>query len=115
MSASIAYPSSYAAAVAMLRGKPRAKVGHNTWLLLQGCSVCLVYHGTAIVTYHAEHTKLDNGGFYTTTTKERLSGAMEALGIGGIAQRKGSWYFVFKGGELPYVNGQVFYTGATKP
>ena len=109
---SIAYPSSYSDAVAMLKGKPRTKVGHNTWLLLQGSSVCLVYHKTAIVTYHAEHTKLDNGGYYSVTTKARLDGAMRALGIGGISQRKGSWYFTFtSGNELPYVNGQVFYTG----
>lgn len=114
MGASIAYPSSHSAAVALLGNKARTKVGHNTWLEVKDAMrVALVYHNTAIVTYYADgRVVLDNGGYYSVTTKARISGAMRAAGIGGLTQRKGEWYFVFdSGNELPYVNGQVFYRG----
>jgi hypothetical protein len=111
MGASIAYPRSYIGAVCALRGKARRKVGHNTWLVQRPDAIELVYHSTAIVTLYSNgNIKLDHGGWETRTTLTRLSHALAALGLGGVFQRRGSWYLTFPdGGTLPYVNGQVFY------
>lgn len=63
-----------------LKGRTRRKVAHNTYLEVRRTvdqhgydEIALRFHNTDIVTYRAEGMYLDNGGWYTATTKDRLN------------------------------------------
>ncbi len=89
MPARITYPTSYDNALARL-----GKVGHNTRLVVGpiASSICLVYHNTAIVTLWGNgQVSVNNGGYQTSTTKARINGALQALGIGSLHQEKHEW------------------------
>lgn len=111
MPATIIYPASYANALEILNGKQRTKLGHNTWLEATGNYVSIVYHRTPIVTLGDDYSvTLNNGGYYTRTTKDRISGALRALGIGSLYQERGEWYMHVKGSKPGvYKNGPVLH------
>lgn len=52
-------------------------------------------HGNNIATYGNGLLTLNDCGWQTNTTKERLNGILDTFGIsGGISQRDYQWYFV---------------------
>lgn len=69
----------------------RKKVAHNTYLERDEVSddIDLVYHYTAIVTYHNDGTMtLRTGGWCTATTKDRLNRFTPAA----IRSERGDWF-----------------------
>ena len=98
----------YEEAVATLKGRPSKKVGNNTHLIdAKDGTIALRYHYTFIVTFDEDGVVLDNGGWSTSTTKERIH---KYLPDGwGLFQEKFVWYlFQYAdrdGTKVPYENG----------
>lgn len=110
MPAYITYPESYKDAINMLCVKlrdGRLKIGHNTYLEQHGTRIDIVYHSTAIATLYPDGSvTLDNGGWNTRTTLQRLSDILKTMGLGRVSQHKGDWFIQYRqGGEEPYYNG----------
>ena len=66
------------------------KVANNTYLVDFGEYIGLRLHGTIIVSYHPDRTKVFTGGWRTVTTKARIN---DYLPAGGIFQKAGVWYW----------------------
>ena len=104
-------PHSYTEAMAMLEGqcKYRRKVGNNTYVERDIFCATLSLHGHRIAEY------LDDGGivlytrgWYTNTTRNRLSQAISPLSV---IQRNWTWYVYDPRSreEVPFYNGMVVY------
>ena len=52
----------------------------------------LLLHGNEIATKTNNTIKIDNCGWFSTTTKERLNGLLRTLGRIGIQQKNFKWY-----------------------
>lgn len=72
----------------------------------QDGSIALRYHQTDVVTAYPDGTvKLDNGGFQTNTTKERIN---RYLPDGHqLYQEKKKWWIATPNGVVPYENGMT--------
>ena len=70
---------------------------------ITGDMVRLWLHGNLIATkdLKTEVVKVSNSGWETTTTKERLNGLLNSLGISGIYQKNFVWYWK-DGEEFPF-------------
>jgi hypothetical protein len=80
-------------AVKMVRGKTNKntrKVGNNTYAeILPDGSVGIALHGTTVVRIHPDNSAtLNTGGWYTSTTKDRINQYSPVR----VYQRKGQWY-----------------------
>ena len=77
----------------------RTLTGRSTSLERRGpTTIAVRYHATDVVTYHqGGPTVLDNGGWHTSTTKERMNTYSAAR----IWQSKGLWYI----GDSPWKEG----------
>jgi len=76
----------------------------------------IYYHETAIATiYDSGKVKIDNGGWYTPTTKKRINAILSALGLPYfIRQVQWEWYLVdMSGVTYPVVFGKSNWNGAT--
>lgn len=110
MVAFISYPTDYAHATGMLE-RPlrngRLKIGHNTYLERRDdVRIDIVYHKTAIATLYPDGSvSLDNGGWHTRTTLQRLSDILKTMGLGRVTQTNGNWYVVRGFKAIPYTNG----------
>jgi len=74
-------------------GKSRIKkIANNTYEIysIDGILEAIRLHDTNILTYESDHVTLDNGGYQTKTTKERLN-AYLPQGVS-IVQRDFTWY-----------------------
>ena len=95
-------------AVQMVRGKmgrDRRKVGNNTYAeILHDGSVGITLHSTCVVRIHADGTyKLSNGGWLTSTTKDRINQYSPCR----VFQKNFEW-FVSKGDKVfPFYSGMV--------
>jgi hypothetical protein len=71
-------------------GAKAVKLDHNTYLSQKATGEFqVVLHQTAIITIFPNETyRLDTGGWYTVTTKERLN----QFGPVRINQQKGQWF-----------------------
>jgi hypothetical protein len=102
---------SFSQAMAFLGGKKRKKIAHNTYVEVRsGDEIALRYHETDVVRYKANGAViLNNGGWKTVTTKERL-GAFSSVSI---YQRKYEWFVgkvidgVFQNLDIPFHNGMI--------
>jgi hypothetical protein len=67
---------------------------------------CVQLHNTIIARITWEgYVVLNNGDYYTNTTKERLNGVLSHLGMN-IAQKQGAWrVYDTKGTLSPFVDG----------
>ena len=74
---------SYADALAFMKGKTWAKIGHNTKLVNDNNgSIGIRYHDTVIVRYHANGTvTLNTGGWDTRTTFGRMNQVARHFGF----------------------------------
>ncbi len=74
------------------RTKLHKKYANNTFLTRHDNYLALVYHSTEVVKFYPNgDIVLDNGGYYTSTTKERINWMLLAHPVG-IFQEKGIWY-----------------------
>jgi len=90
-------------ALARLGKRDRLKIGNHTWLVRVGDTCAVRYHDTNIVEYQHDGTyRLHNGGFQTSTTKERMT----ELIPGRVYQHKWKWYVQYMDGSTErYFNG----------
>jgi len=85
---------------AILKGKPRKKIDHNTYLSRCAVGYTVTLYDTPIVTICDDgRYVLNSGGFRTVTTKDRLN----KFGPVKVYQADGVWY---AGGEL-FTDGMV--------
>ena len=64
------------------------------------------YHSTDVVRFTAKKIVLNSGGWFTSTTKNRMNQTARQFDLGyGIYQLKGNWYVSFKGKTLGFENG----------
>lgn len=91
----------YASAASYLGKKKGRPLGTGRATRLQRIdehSIAIQYHWTYVVTYHDDGTiTLDNGGYYTVTTKERINQYTNAR----LSQMNREWY----------LGGTEFYNG----
>lgn len=94
-----------------LNGREEKKLGSNTWVLKinnwgDGLeSVAVKYHNTNILTIDSEDiVTINNGGWDTVTTKDRLNQFLRCKGVH-IYQQKYEWYITGPMGTQKYVNG----------
>jgi hypothetical protein len=83
----------YHQAKAKIDGRESKKLANNTYLLKDSKDDCynIRLHATIIMKLYKNYTELNNGGYYTRTTKERLN---EYLEHGFIRQSKSQWYYL---------------------
>jgi hypothetical protein len=107
MSIAFSIPQSRDEALAILGERRRKKLGYKTELYVSaGGTPQLIHHNTAIVTWLPDGSaQLSNGGYWSRTTKERMS---RALPPGyWLRIQKGEWFLCQKGKEIPYSNYMV--------
>lgn len=83
-------------ALALLNGRQTKKLAPNTYARREvNGAVAIRYHGTDIVTVDPSGVvRVTNGGWKTSSTKERINWLLGLLGIKwGISQRAFSWYW----------------------
>ncbi len=78
----------YLEATKTLDNRSSKKIANNTYLKQLNDCIGLLYHDTYIIKFYSDYMILDNGGYYTMTTKERLN----TFGIVGIYQKNSIWY-----------------------
>jgi hypothetical protein len=74
----------------------------NTDVVAFSKETIIYLHGSAIASKTAEGVRISNAGRPTNTTKERLNGILDALGVPGIYQKQGVWYM----GDKVFPNNQ---------
>lgn len=83
---------------AILKGKPRKKIDHNTYLSrrIGGYSITL-YETPVVAIYDDGRYVLNSGGYRTATTKDRISKYSPVR----VHQSKHVWY----AGDVPFEDG----------
>ena len=76
-------PRDFDDAVAFLRSRIRARLGHNTWLdRIDHDTVAIVLYRTPIVLiYRDGSVRIDTGGWNTRTTFARINDVLHAMGL----------------------------------
>ena len=68
----------------------------------------VTYHQTNVVEFDQHTIKLNNGGYFTQTSKVRMNQAATVYNLGfQVYAKQHQWYVKFKGKELPYTNGMI--------
>lgn len=93
----------FASASALLKGKPKKKLGTATTLeRLSDSQIGIRYHNTIVITYSYDGSiVLNNGGWTTPTTKKRINDFTNAR----IYQKDFVWYITDSNGTKPFING----------
>lgn len=96
--------------IARSRGGQK-KLAGNTYARMEGNAVVVKYHATDIATITPELITLDNGGWFTSTTKERINSYCLPYPWN-LFQSNHKWYLSMRGsgvwGEpIPYANGMT--------
>lgn len=96
----------HAEAVRMVRGKTnrdRRKVGNNTYAeILPDGSVGVTLHNTCVVRIHEDGSyTLSNGGWPTTTTKDRINKYCPYR----VFQKNYEWFVSVGGATVPFYSG----------
>lgn len=97
----------YKKAQKILNGKTTKKVANNTYLILWTPShIYLQFHETAILYFYVNKIVYNTGGYFTNTTKDRLN----RFGLQSIKIYKQdfSWYFTYRGKQMPFIKGMSF-------
>ena len=71
-----------------------------------GRNVAVKYHDTVVVQTTDTRIILNNGGWFTATTKTRMNKASNQYGLGyQVYQHDYAWYVSYKGIEFAWPNG----------
>ena len=66
---------------------------HKTTIRTEGGLTQVIYWETAVLSFDAHFIALNNGGYYTATTKTRINQAFNQFGLGyALFQREGLWF-----------------------
>lgn len=65
----------------------------NTEVIMEGDTVIMKLHGNQIAKANVDGVYISCGGWTSTTTKDRLNGLLEELGLGYVYQKAYVWYF----------------------
>jgi len=57
-----------------------------------GFNVSMYLHGNLIAERNAQTVRITDAGWQTTTTKDRLNGLLDTLGLGRIYQQDFTWF-----------------------
>lgn len=85
------------------RNRLKVKLGYATWLQQEDGCYQIIHHRTPIVTYYPDHMVLDNGGWYSRTTLERLNAFAPVY----VFQRNWDWYVEAANGIFHFEPGLV--------
>ena len=86
------------------RNKEQRTIGNNTTIENRPDNISVKYHDTDIVSYFPDgKTKINTGGWKTSTTKERLNNFTNIS----IYQKKGIWYVINNSKEYFYKDGMT--------
>jgi len=81
---------------------------HKTTVVEAYENLRVIFHQTVILNKTRLGIQLNNGGYYTSTTKARMNQASNEYGLGfGVFQKNFEWFVDYKGETLPYKNGMV--------
>lgn len=108
-------PTSFAEALAALKGRTSKKIANNTWVVAVCGGVAIQLHRTKIITFNNDGSVvLDSGGYRSRTTKDRLNGALVGLGYR-IFQKDFDWRITSPNGGKAYVaDGMEILNGAAR-
>ena len=103
------YPQSRADAITKLGNRSRRVLGNNTTLETDWQNnPCVVLHSTRIATYTDAGLRVNSGGWWTSTTKDRLNKALAAAGLPyRVCQESYNWYIwnIETGEKAPFRDG----------
>jgi hypothetical protein len=85
---------------------------HKTSVLVKNNALSVVYHSTEVVkVINNRYVILDNGGYYTNTSKKRMNQASMQYNLGfNVYQCNYIWYVGIKDNILEYKNNMVIDT-----
>jgi len=80
------------------------QIGHHaTTVSMIDDALTVVFHSTPIVRVFEDRIELNNGGFFTKTTKVRMNQASMAFNLGfEIKQIKGNWFAFVGDIKIPF-------------
>lgn len=98
-------------ALNVLNGREQRKLCANTWLVkLNHDWIGLLYHNTYIIRWSQNgEIEVNNGGWYTSTTKERMNIFLPSTLR--VWSEKGEWMVRDATDYYPYANGMFFKQG----
>lgn len=95
-----------------LGNKSERPYGNNTRIRRDGDAIVIRFHFTDILTWTPESVTLNNGGWYSATTKARMQESLPPSWR--LYQESGSWSLVNRanGESYAYINGMTINLGA---
>jgi hypothetical protein len=80
----------------------------NTVVFTENGKTKVIYYQTKVVEFDAKTITLDNGGYATKSTKERMNQAASQYDLGYyVFQNGGKWFVSLGVDDLEFVNGSV--------
>jgi hypothetical protein len=106
-------PNTYDGFDGYLGRKSRRKLSHNVYAERDGADITIVFHWTAIITYHPDGTIVLNSGDYrTVTTKSNLNQYTDCT----VWQEKHVWYASYgNSGKVLFEDGMVLIGEPSRP
>lgn len=78
---------------------------HKTLVYPQDNFINIQYHNTVVVAFNDKEVILNNGGWYTKTTKDRMNQTSNQFGLGyRVFQKNFQWYVEHDNQVMPYTN-----------
>ena len=105
-----ATPKNYAEALTTLNGKQSMRLGNNTYLEQRGLTerIAVRLHSTDVVVFYPSgRVTLHTGGYYSTTTKERINHFIEPAAH--VYQKAHKWYVLQGDVRLDFYEGFVLF------
>ena len=76
---------------------------HKTTVLNKDNSIEVYYHDTMVVSVSGKYLTLNNGGYYTATTKTRMNQTSNQYDLGyRVFQKNFDWFVDFEGETIPF-------------
>ena len=83
-----------------------------TTIYLQNGYNKVQYHSTVVVAFNDNKIVLNNGGWFTNTTKIRMNQTSNQFKLGfNVFQKNFSWFVEFNGKTIPFENGMILKRG----
>ena len=78
---------------------------HKTMVYPMDDFINVQYHETVVVAFDHQEIILNNGGWYTKTTKDRINQTSNQFGLGyRVFQKNFDWFVEHQGKIIPYNN-----------
>ena len=95
----------------------QSKIGKgSTTIKTVNGKTSVTYHSTAVVTFDQNLIVLNSGGWFTSSTKNRMNQASNQFDLGfNVFQKDFAWYVGYKGEVMEFRNGMTLKRGTIKP